>query len=70
MYQRVSNSCNRRSVLVNKIMFGVGHRVSDCSGKPASEEERRARTCSGKRDPEAFARGHAHISPTLDMTRS
>jgi hypothetical protein len=48
----------------------VAIRVSDCSEKPASEEERRVRTCSGKRDLEAFARGHAHISSTLDVTLS
>lgn len=30
---------------------GVRQRVTDCSGKPASEEERRVRTCSGKPDP-------------------
>ena len=39
-------------------------RVSDCSGKPASDEG--VRTCSGKRDGAAFE--HRHAQTTYSFT--
>ena len=51
----VVHTCPYGNTLLERDHLAMRQRVSDRSGKPASDEG--VRTCNGKRDPEALRRG-------------